>query len=114
MTEFILGLDADVQKMLVSGVLGLFASLVGGLLEMLRRHHKRLGQVQEQVQNSHTTNLRDDMDALHDDVRTILGLSTQNTKDIGALREDLRTERRERKEADAELTLVVRADRKED
>jgi hypothetical protein len=83
--------------------------LVGTVLTiLLGRQHKALGEVRkhsreanEQVSNSHTTNLRDDIDRLHDDVRAVLDISRQHAKEIGGLREDLRVEREERLAGDA-------------
>ena len=47
----------------------------------------------DQVQNNHTTNLRDDIDHFHS---SILANLTEIRRDIGGLREELRTERLER------------------
>lgn len=61
-------------------------------VELLRRNREAAADIaatREQVQNSHTTNLRDDIDSLHDDVRTILS-------ELSAARTDLRVEREER------------------
>ncbi|QBJ01116.1 hypothetical protein PBI_ARISSANAE_30 [Mycobacterium phage Arissanae] len=68
-----------------------------------RNHGKKLGQINEQVSNSHNTNLRDDIDRV---LSAVAGLTGQVgdlkvnvnhvTNDIGGLREDLRQERQER------------------
>lgn len=57
-------------------------------------HHAEASR--EQVQNSHTTNLREDIDRIHDDVRAVLGMSERNTEAIASLASDLRQERIER------------------
>ncbi|UFD97963.1 hypothetical protein PQC18_gp25 [Streptomyces phage Pablito] len=78
-------------------------ALIGALVELLRRQHNAIAEVREnaqeardQVSNTHTTNLRDDLDDLHEDVREVLRVLTQHTTEIGGLRDDLRQERRER------------------
>lgn len=109
-----LDLDPTVQVSIV-GVLGPVAlALVGIFAEYVRRKlnavsdtvisaedHAR--EAKEQVKNSHSTNLRDDLDALHDDVREALRLLTEHGADlkrhgseIGGLRADMRQERQER------------------
>ncbi|ACE79958.1 hypothetical protein Pukovnik_32 [Mycobacterium phage Pukovnik] len=67
------------------------------LLSNHRKQSKTLGTIREQVQNSHGTNLRDDIDEIHRMVRE--GLHDIR-RDIGGLREELRTERIERIEGD--------------
>lgn len=68
------------------------AALAGILIELIRRHKmvaEDIAATREQVQNSHSTNLRDDIDQLHDTVRLVLS-STES------LRAELAQERRER------------------
>ncbi|QMP84472.1 protein of unknown function DUF2746 [Streptomyces phage Endor1] len=96
-------MEPTVQVALVSTGGTILVTLIGVVVEMLRRNHKALTEVQEnaqiardQVANSHSTNLRDDMDRLHDDVREVLDVLRQHGKEIGGLREDLRQERVER------------------
>ncbi|WJN62724.1 tail needle protein [Streptomyces phage phiScoe15] len=96
-------MEPTVQVALVTTGGTVFVTLIGVVVEMLRRNHKALSEVQEnaqiardQVANSHSTNLRDDMDRLHDDVREVLDVLRQHGKEIGGLREDLRQERIER------------------
>ncbi|TDH57588.1 DUF2746 domain-containing protein [Mycobacterium eburneum] len=65
---------------------------------------EELGEVREQVKNSHETNLRDDLDSLRVEMRA--GFDEMRTahketrRDIGGIREELRDERRERIEGD--------------
>jgi L-asparaginase/Glu-tRNA(Gln) amidotransferase subunit D len=96
-------MEPTVQVALVSTGGTILVTLIGVVVEMLRRNRKALTEVQENVQvardqvaNSHSTNLRDDMDSLHDDVREVLDVLRQHGKEIGGLREDLRQERVER------------------
>lgn len=53
------------------------------------KHGKALGDIKDQVQNDHSTNLRDDIDML-------AGLIRGVAKDISVVREELLTERQER------------------
>ncbi|MGW6600615.1 DUF2746 domain-containing protein [Streptomyces sp. NPDC055036] len=78
-------------------------ALIGALVEMVRRQRSAIEEVREnaqeardQVSNTHTTNLRDDLDDLRADVREVLRILGQHTEEIGGVREDLRQERRER------------------
>ncbi|AKY03709.1 hypothetical protein AVT26_gp27 [Streptomyces phage Lannister] len=78
-------------------------ALIGAVVEMLRRQHNAIEEVREnareardQVANTHSTNLRDDLDDLHEDVREVLRVLQRHTEEIGGLRDDLRQERRER------------------
>ncbi|QDP44616.1 membrane protein [Mycobacterium phage NothingSpecial] len=64
-------------------------------------HHKenrgRIEELKYEITNDHSTNIRHDIDALAKSVRD--GFS-ETRKDIGGLREELRTERIERIEGD--------------
>ncbi|MFE3589395.1 DUF2746 domain-containing protein [Streptomyces niveus] len=78
-------------------------ALIGALVEMVRRQRNAIEEVREntqearaQVSNTHTTNLRDDLDELHEDVREVLRVLGRHTEEISGVREDLRQERRER------------------
>ena len=89
-------LDPSVQVALI----GAAVTIVVTLLELFRR---KLNTVEEhakesraQVQNSHKTNLRDDIDNLHDDVRQILTALERHGGEISGLRKDMRVEREER------------------
>lgn len=79
-------------EILVALITAGFAAVAAVGVELLRRHRDTAADIaatREQVQNSHKTNLRDDIDNLHDDVREVL---TQLTE----ARADLRVEREER------------------
>ncbi|WMI33348.1 hypothetical protein SEA_PROVOLONE_27 [Streptomyces phage Provolone] len=102
--------EPTVQVALVTTGGTILVTLIGVVVEMLRRNHKALSEVQEnvtiardQVANSHSTNLRDDMDRLHDDVREVLDVLRQHGSEIGGLRADLRQERAERMEVSRRL-----------
>ena len=84
--EVIISMDTPVQVALVTTAGTVIVALIGIVLELLRRSHKRLGDVKEQVTNSHKTNLRDDIDLVLTELR---GLGSE-----------VRQERAERFEAD--------------
>lgn len=77
-----LALEAPVQVAVVTTAGTITVALIGTILEILRRSHKRLGAVKEQVQNAHPTNLRDDIDVVIAELR--------------GLRSEVRQERLER------------------
>lgn len=85
-------LDPTVQVAIVTGVFG----LAGIALEFMRRHGKQLGEVRAQVQNSHSTNLRDDVDGVLDRLDQVLEGQRQHSSEISGLRRDLAQERKER------------------
>ena len=101
---------------IVTAVLG----FLGVVFEKQRRAHKRLERatetVREQVQNSHSTNLRDDMDRVLEGQERILAILDGHGKSIGGLRDDLRqvrdelaTEREERRDVGRRLDAHVLA-----
>lgn len=57
------------------------------------RTSRRVKVIQGQVQNSHSTNLREELDERHTETRSTLG---DIRKDIGGLRSEMRAERAER------------------
>lgn len=78
-------------------------ALVGVLVELVRRQHKVIGEVREathhtreQVLNSHTTNLRDDIDRVLGGIEQLHENQRQHGYELGHLRRDLQQERRER------------------
>lgn len=79
------------ETVLGTVVAGIFACLVA-LIQRQRRSDRAIEETRDhaaatrdQVQNTHSTNLRHDLDGVARDVRTILALTRQNTLDIGAL-----------------------------
>lgn len=69
----------DVWIALITGLGLILAAAVGGIMDQVRRNRASLTSLaesahatREQVQNSHSTNLRDDIDGIHSDVRLIL------------------------------------------
>ncbi|WP_327292434.1 DUF2746 domain-containing protein [Streptomyces sp. NBC_01198] len=108
--------DVQVSIITAGGVVGTAA--LGLLAEMLRRNTAALAEVREhtqeardQVANTHTTNLRDDLDRVIDGLDRVLEgqarhdeALNQHGRDIGGLREEVAHERRER------LALAERLD----
>jgi hypothetical protein len=99
----ILALDTPVQSAVVTAAGTIIVALVGVALELLRRSHQRLGEVKEQVQNSHGTNLRDDLDQVVAAVSRIEAAQTLNATAITELRAELRHERVERLDVERRL-----------
>lgn len=66
------GLDPTVQVAVISGAFALLIALISMCGELVRRSHKTLHAVREQVQNSHSTNLRDDIDRIGSLVERVL------------------------------------------
>lgn len=88
--------DPDVMK-------GLLTAVAAGLMllgEALRRHVKRMREsteaVRYQVQNSHETNLREDLDLVIGGLDEIRELARAHGADLRQLRDDLNQERKER------------------
>ncbi|OKI45247.1 hypothetical protein A6A27_11925 [Micromonospora sp. CB01531] len=82
---------------------GVAVALIGVLVEILRRQHKRLGEVRDHVANSHTTNLRDDVDRVLAGLNDVKTLIHGQGRDIAGLREEIRHERTERLEVERRL-----------
>lgn len=99
----LLALDTPVQSAVVTAAGTIIVALVGVALELLRRSHQRLGEVKEQVQNSHGTNLRDDLDQVVAAVSRIESAQTLNATAITELRAELRHERVERLDVERRL-----------
>lgn len=74
----------------------------------ITEQQKNLAEVHDQVQNSHKTNLRDDMDRVLDKLDDVIGGQRRHDKEIAGIREDLRQERQER------MALAARVDNWED
>lgn len=88
----IVELTPGVITLLVAG----FTTVSAILVALINKHDavaKDIKITKEQVQNSHSTNLRDDIDGLHADVRLVL-------RSVETLREELYQERKERIKAD--------------
>jgi len=103
-------LDTDGGVALISGVLALIGIIVG---EVLRRQGNALKEVREhaaavreQTQNSHTTNLRDDIDAVKDGVSALLMGQQLHADAITNLRTDLAWERRERMDLASRVSRI--------
>ncbi|WDS51741.1 membrane protein [Streptomyces phage Triumph] len=98
-----LALEPSVQVSLVTAGGTLGVALLGIAAEFLRRQAKAISEVadnaqeaRDQVANTHSTNLRDDLDAVAYRIDRVLALQEQHSNDIAALRADIAHERRER------------------
>lgn len=104
-------LDPTVQVAIIGGGFGLVSLVVG---ELFRRQNKVIQGVRDQVQNSHETNLRDDVDRVLEGMdRLIEGQERHNDdlrqhgREIGGLRAEIRHEREERLAADQRIDRVI-------
>ena len=98
-----LALDPSVQVSLVTAGSTVGVALIGVLVELARRQHNALSAVAEDVQvardhvaNTHTTNLRDDIDSLMHRIDRVIDAQEVHGRELAALREDIAHERRER------------------
>ncbi|AQT25848.1 hypothetical protein SimranZ1_36 [Mycobacterium phage SimranZ1] len=99
----------DLIGLLIIGLPSTIAAIGTGIVGVLTVRGQRKGrerarqidaktdEIHEQTVNTHDTNMRDDLDEIRDLVRD--GFK-QIQRDIGGLREELRTERLERIEGD--------------
>lgn len=78
-------------------------ALVGVVVELLRRQAKAISEVaghaleaRDQVANTHSTNLRDDLDAVMFRIDRVIDGQERHNRDLAALREEIGHERRER------------------
>ena len=85
----------DVILLIAIALIGLAGATMPAVVS--RRNGKKLGNIEEQVTNEHSTNLRDDIDGL---TRLLTEGFAETRKDINGLREEMRTERVERIEGD--------------
>jgi Protein of unknown function (DUF2746) len=90
------GLDPTVQSAIVGLVGAVLVALISLLGILMQRHNKTLNTVRDQVQNSHSTNLRDDVDRVLEGVAQLAEMSRAHGYELGHLRRDLQQERVER------------------
>lgn len=120
-------MDPTVQVAIVTTAGGIGVAVVGALAEFVRRQGKAINEVREhsqearkQVQNSHSTNLRDDVDRVLAGIEKLVAGQAnhaealrQHGREIGGLRRDIAHERVERLEVarrlDGHLTTVASA-----
>ncbi|SIM01767.1 Bacteriophage protein [Mycobacteroides abscessus subsp. abscessus] len=65
------------------------------------------GAIREQTENDHDTNMRVDLDEILKGVKRIEIQQNQQARDIGGLREEMRTERKERGQADEHIRELI-------
>lgn len=82
------------------------------------RRHRNLGNkmaevnadvkaIREQTENDHDTNMRVDLDEILKGINRIEKQQNQQARDIGGLREEMRTERNERGQADEHIRELI-------
>ncbi|MFD7976710.1 DUF2746 domain-containing protein [Streptomyces sp. NPDC059071] len=98
-----LALEPTVQVSLVTACGTVLVALIGIAAEFMRRQAKAINEVaghaqeaRDQVANTHSTNLRDDLDAVAYRIDRVLALQERHSEEISALRQDIAHERRER------------------
>lgn len=91
-----------IDATVIVALIGAVAGLITTGLQIWQR--KRIGEVHAEVKNSHTTNLRDDMDLMHHKLDYLITGQRRHDDEISGLRDDLRQERKER------LALAARVD----
>lgn len=94
-------MDPTVQVAVIAGSFSLIPLAFNELRQRkqtrhLARQDQHLDQIRHQVQNSHETNMRDDIDRVARGVDTLVEGQRQHSKDIADLHEDMRMERTER------------------
>lgn len=104
-------MEPSVQASFVTASGAVVVALIGVLVEILRRQHKRLGEVCEHVANSHETNLRDDLDKVIHGLGEVKEMLREQAKDINGLREEIRHERAERLDVERRLDIFMTAQR---
>lgn len=92
----VLALDPTVQVSLVSAGGAVLVALVGVVVELLRRQAGTLSEVRDQVANTHSTNLRDDLDSVMHRIDRVIDAQEAHGRELAALRQDIAHERRER------------------
>lgn len=65
------------------------------------------GAIREQTENDHDTNMRVDLDEILKGINRIEIRQNQQARDIGGLREEMRTERTERGQADQHIRELI-------
>lgn len=98
-----LAMEPSVQVALVTTGGTVCVAVVGVLIEMMRRQANAMVEVRENVQvardhvaNTHSTNLRDDLDAVMFRIDRVIDGQERHNRDLTSLREEIGHERRER------------------
>ncbi|GAB2329221.1 hypothetical protein STREPTOSP366_43900 [Streptomyces variabilis] len=89
-------MDPSVQVALVSAGGAVTAAFVGVLVELVRRQGRVMGEVREHVANTHTTNLRDDLDQVVHGMGRLLEGQERHGEELASLRREIAHERTER------------------
>lgn len=94
-------MPTEIYVAIITGVLGVIGLVLAAVIPRLHRQGRALEVVREQVQNSHKTNLRDDLDVIRDEMRA--GFAKLGDV-INGVAIDLAWERRERIDLAERLT----------
>lgn len=99
-------MDPSIWVAIISVLGTLIVTFGPKVLKSLNERARQLGEVHEQVKNTHTTNMREDIDLL-------LELMRSMQADITGLRHDGQQERQERVDLGARVTVIEQKYRSE-
>lgn len=105
--------DPEVQVALVSSFGAIVVAVVTAGFELVRRARntdKKLEVVREHVQNSHSTNLRHDVDRIIATLDRVVENQGRQDREISLLRSELMHERSERMLGDGKHTIIIPQD----
>ncbi|MFE2997936.1 DUF2746 domain-containing protein [Nocardia sp. NPDC059246] len=86
-----------------------FMAIVAGWVTWLKRKHGQdLAEVKDQVKNTHKTNLREDMDAIHNEIREMRQENRQDNAELRTEVRELRAENRDFRDFETEVRALVR------
>ena len=105
---------------IIAGMSALLVALIGAIGEQTRRQSKVISEVMDhameartQVQNSHKTNLRDDIDVLADRLTELLAGQLTIRADLSSVHRDMQQERSDRhalgERLDSHLSQIARS-----
>lgn len=95
-----------VQVALITAGFPLISAMAAILIPMFFKQRKMLHGIQEQVSNSHKSNLRDDLDKALKGIDKLLHGQQQHTDEISTLRVDVAWLRRETYDLDRRIDKI--------
>ncbi|ALM18090.1 DUF2746 domain-containing protein [Mycobacteroides abscessus subsp. abscessus] len=118
LTEMVDVSSIDTPKQFAALTMALLAPICGSVAVAWATatfaHRKKLGAIaadtgaiREQTENDHETNMRVDLDEILKGIKRIEEQQGQQARDIGGLREEMRTERTERGRADQHIRELI-------
>lgn len=83
-------MDSSIAAALIAAITGVATTA------LTVRQHREVVMVRAQVKNSHSTNLREDVDKVLDKLDAVIDGQSRHDSEIAGLRADMRVERQER------------------